>query len=94
MTLHFAEFCCVECCGMEYHELKYIFVYLFREAFLPWKKSPGKLSNFLSQRYHDLKDTFFLIKVRPKKDIGLIKGTPIHYLTYFVQVIISLKLKK
>ena len=62
------------------------FLETFRESFLPWKKSPGKIRSKITQRYHNLEGTFFLIKVRPKKDIGLVEGTPIHYLTYFVQV--------
>ena len=60
--------------------------FCYREAFLPWKKSPGKANSVVSKRYRDLEGTFFLMRIRPKKDLGLIEGTPPHYLSYFVQV--------
>jgi len=47
---------------------------------------PGKNKSYASKRYHDLSDLFFLVKVRPKKELGLVEGiTPIH-LNYFVGV--------
>jgi hypothetical protein len=60
--------------------------FLFRDGFLPWKRLPSKPKSTVTQRYQALEATFFLIKVRPKIDLGLTEGVPTSYLDFFVQV--------
>ena len=60
--------------------------FLNREGFLPWKKVSNKSSSTITKRYHALDGTFYLIKIRPKKTLGLTEGIPVHYLDFFIQV--------